>query len=94
MPQWLTAFIASGAAVDWILAVVAFEALLLAVLGRGIQGRIPSASIVFLLLPGVFLLLALRCALTGAGAVDIALCLTLAFVAHVVDVVGRWRVRL
>lgn len=42
------------------------------------------------LLAGAFLLLALRCALTGAGWLWIALWLLAALLAHVADIVGRW----
>jgi len=84
--------IRSGRAIDWILVLIAFEAL--AVLGcRAITGRGPMAvAFIGNILAGSFLLVALRGALTGASWIWIALSLIGAFAAHLADLAGRWEV--
>lgn len=77
-------FFESGLAIDLMLAVVAVEAAWLAMRGH--------RALVTALLPGVFLMLGLRAALTGQGWQWIALWLTLSLPAHVWDMrrrVGR-----
>ncbi len=77
--------------VDLILGLVAIEALVLAAYLR-ITRRGPSfSSLAANLLAGVFLLLALRAALTNAGGAWIGICLTGALVAHIVDLALRLR---
>lgn len=82
---------ASTHAVDWVLGFVALEALLLLVLrarsGRGLAPR----EIVAVLLPGVFLMLALRAALAGPSAMAIAGWMLAALLSHLVDLALRWR---
>jgi hypothetical protein len=81
---------ASGHAVDIVLAVMALEAgLLLAYRYRTRRG-LSAAELLSVLVPGAFLLLALRGALVGAGASLIAACLVAALLAHVADVARRW----
>ena len=90
----MEALFASGRIVDLILALVAAEAVLIVVwrrrTGRGL--RLPDA--VSLLLPGAFLFLALRAALTAAPWTTTALWLVGAFAAHLVDVARRVRAAL
>jgi hypothetical protein len=89
----MAALFANGHAVDLILLVVAVEAAG-AVTWHRYTGRGLSPAAVFsLLLPGVFLLLALRGALVGAGWGWIAACLLAAFAAHLEDLARRWRRR-
>ena len=74
---------ASGHAVDLIIAVLALEIVAFAVWRR------PSlVNAIVAALPGLFLLLALRAALIGAGWMMIALWLALSLPAHLADL---WR---
>lgn len=82
----MATFFASGHVVDVILAVMAVEALLLLRLQSGAS----VGDVLCVLLPGALLLLALRGALVGAGWMWIALCLLLAFPAHLIDLRRRW----
>jgi hypothetical protein len=81
---------ASGRIADAAIAILLLEALLLAFL-HARRGRGPAAAD---LLPtvaaGLFLLLALRGALVGAGWPWIAASLAAALAAHVADLVRRW----
>jgi hypothetical protein len=88
--DFLAAGFASGHIIDLILLLTALEAF--AVLawhyktGRGLA----PAALLPNLLAGVFLMLALRAALVGAGWQWIALALTAAWVAHLLDLLRRW----
>jgi hypothetical protein len=86
----MTALFTSGHVVDIVLAVMLLEAgLLLAYRHRTRHG--PSVTeVLSVLVPGAFLLLALRGALVGAGVVLIAACLIAALLAHMADVARRW----
>jgi membrane protein implicated in regulation of membrane protease activity len=85
-------FIRSGRAVDWILVLIALEAL--AVLGyRALTGRGPApSSFIGNILAGSSLLVALRIALSGASWVWIGVSLMAAFAAHLADLAMRWEV--
>ena len=87
----MTDFFADGSAVDLILVLMLLEGAILAAYhwrtGRGIA----IGDLVGMLLAGAFLLLALRAALTGAPWARIAIWLLAALVAHLVDLVRRWR---
>ena len=80
---------ATGHVVDLLLALIIAEAVFIAIhrgkTGRGVRLREVAGS----LLTGVFLLLALRCALVGESSYWIALWLLAAVLAHVVDLSGR-----
>jgi uncharacterized membrane protein YjjP (DUF1212 family) len=76
-------FFNSGHVVDAILAVFACEAFVYAVIRRWSPGAMMRFAVAAL--PGIFLLLALREALTGAGWSWIALWLALSFPAHLAD---------
>ena len=79
----------SGHVVDLILAAVFLEAVFIAIYrgktGRGVRLREVAAS----LLSGVFLLLALRCALVGERWPWIATWLLAALITHFADLAGR-----
>jgi hypothetical protein len=82
----LNALFASGHAVDIVLAVVALEMCLgVVVLAR----HRAKLDLLFALAPGFLLLLALRAALTGAGAVWVAVFLTASFPIHLIDLARR-----
>ena len=82
-------FFDSGHVVDLIFAFVFLEAVFIAVYrgksGRGVRLREVAAS----LLTGVFMLLALRCALVGERWPWIATWLLFALIAHLADLSGR-----
>jgi hypothetical protein len=80
----LEAFFASGRAIDLVLLVLLAEALWLRW-----RGRAPLPDILRALLPGAFLLLAVRAALTGAPWPLIALPLILSLPAHLADIRRR-----
>jgi hypothetical protein len=79
----MSSFIASGRAVDVVLGVLAVETVWL--LSRG---RRPW-ELVGRLMPGAFLLLALRCALAGSDPLWIGLFLTASFPVHLLDLAQR-----
>jgi hypothetical protein len=80
----------SGRIVDLVLAIVAAETIVLIVLNR-ITGRGPAPSaVVVTALSGVFLMLALRAALTGRDWTAVSLPLLGAFAAHIADLWMRW----
>ncbi len=82
--------IASGRVVDAIVVFMAREALGLIRLGRrGRRGPRPL-GVIAALLPGFFLLLALRAALRGGSWRQIAVILVLALATHLVDLSLRW----
>ena len=82
--------VASGRIVDIIIAFVALECVLL-VIYRNMTGHgIAPLDIVFNLLAGACLLLALRAALAGSGWIWIAAWLSAALVAHLADLARRW----
>lgn len=80
----MSGFFASGHAVDLVLCVLAVEILLLVRWARVAPLR-ACASV----LPGFFLLLALRAAVTGAAWTWLALWLTLSLPAHLADLALR-----
>ncbi len=91
MMTTLAAWLAGGRLADVVLAATALEFLGLAALrGRG-RGRLPLAAAARMLLPGVFLTLALRVALLGGAVIWVALWLALAGAAHAADLAIRWR---
>ena len=87
----MSAFFSDGRVADLVLAFMLLEGAILAVYrwrtGRGLA----AGDLVGMLLAGAFLLMALRAALTGAPWGWIALWLVAALVAHIVDLVRRWR---
>ncbi len=83
MSDWF----ASGRAIDLVLAVLALEALLFLFLTRGTRRR----DLLLALVPGLFLLLALRASLTGAPWQVIAALVALSLPAHLLDIGRRIR---
>ena len=82
---------ANGRVVDLILALVAIEAILLAWFRRATGRGVSPGDLLWNLLAGCCLLLALRSALIGAAWPWIALPLSMAFVAHLADLRRRAR---
>lgn len=79
-------FLTSPHLIDLIMVVTLLEAAILLAL------RVLSPlAIARMLLPGIFLLLALRAALAEAAWPWVPLALTAALVAHLFDLQGRWR---
>jgi hypothetical protein len=87
----MASLFATGHVVDLVLALTAIEAILV-VAYHGRTGRgVAPAEFLGNLLSGVWLMLALRCALVGAWWGWIALCLVGSLVAHLADLRRRWR---
>ncbi len=82
--HWLAGLVASGRIAEIALLALALEAAALLAFSR----RRP-ADVALPLLPGLFLLLALRAALHGDSWAMVALWLTLALPAHVADMMRR-----
>ncbi|MDO9383908.1 MAG: hypothetical protein Q7T86_13710 [Hyphomicrobiaceae bacterium] len=82
---------ANGRIVDIVIAFMALEAVALLVGTRWLNGRLGNVDIVLLLVPGLFLLLAMRAAMTDAGWIAIAAWLLAALVAHLADLARRLR---
>jgi hypothetical protein len=91
MSRALLDLLTSGRLVDLILGLVAVEAVVLLVLAARAARGPRARELVANLAAGVFLLLALRAALAGAAPVWIAASLVGALVAHLADLVLRWR---
>ena len=83
-------FLLSGRAVDLVLLVIAAEFVGLLALRRKVWQRV-APDLFFALMPGVFLLVALRLALTGAEWHWIALAVAASFPFHITDLVRRRR---
>jgi hypothetical protein len=84
-------YFSSGRAVDVILALVLLEAVALA-LGHRLRGRgVALLDLLGQTLAGVMLLLALRCALTGADYRWTGVFLTASLPAHLFDLARRMR---
>ena len=88
----MAALFESGAIADIVIAVMAVEGLLLVLLRSRIRD-VRISDVAGMLAAGLFLVLALRAALTGAGWQWIAICLTAAFVAHLLDLRRQLRGR-
>ncbi|HSN71978.1 MAG TPA: hypothetical protein VLT59_10725 [Steroidobacteraceae bacterium] len=86
----MSELIGSGRIVDLILAFVVLEAVALALLRRWRPTAPPFADLLASLVPGAFLLLALRSALLGSGWVAIAAFLTGALLTHLYDLFRRF----
>jgi hypothetical protein len=84
----MSEFFASGHVVDVILVVLVLEVAVLTAWRRSRSLPPTMVNVVLAALPGVFLLLALRAAQTGASWMWIAACLAASFPAHLADL---WR---
>jgi uncharacterized membrane protein YGL010W len=85
------ALLADGRLVVWIIALMVVEAAVLLFWRARTGGGLPVSSVLSLLASGVFLMLAVRAALTAAGTASVAAWLLAALVAHVVDLLVRWQ---
>jgi hypothetical protein len=81
----------STSLVDLVLAVVVVETIALVLLWRWRQRGIAPAQLLPNVAAGAFLLLALRCALSGTSWIWLAACLAAAGLANVADLRQRWR---
>ncbi len=82
-------FITSGRAIDWILAVLVIEFLVLSLRRPAPERRAAMADLFFALGPGALILLALRTALAHGDWVWIALFLAVSFPVHIGDLIRR-----
>ena len=89
MSDWLL----SGKLIDLIIALTVVEAGLLAGFHRLTQRGLAPQDYLLNLVSGLCLMLALRCALAGAGWHWIAAALSAAGLAHASDLVSRWKRR-
>lgn len=87
------ALFASGRLIDFILVLVVLEAAALWLYARAGRRALAFADVVWNLLAGACLLLALRAALAEAGWPWLAAFLTLALIAHVADLRRRLSAR-
>lgn len=87
----MSALFAQARVVDLIVALVLLEALGLAVLHRATGRGIALARIAGNLAAGLCLLLALRAALLGEGALPVAAFLFGSLLAHLADLRTRWQ---
>lgn len=91
MNDVLARWFESGRAIDFILAVVVLETVALHLLRRYRGRGLPLSDVIGQLSAGVFLLVAVRCALVDAAWYWTALFLTLSLPAHALDLARRWR---
>ena len=91
MNEVLAQLFLSGRVVDFAIAITVIEWIVLTAYyrstGRGITPRDFSANMV----SGLFLMLALRSALTGASWLIVALCLSASGAVHAYDIWLRWQ---
>ena len=85
------ASLADGRLLEWIIALMLVEAAALLWWRRRTGGGLPAAGVLCVLASGIFLMLAVRAALTEAGIAVVALWLLAALAAHVADLVARWQ---
>ncbi len=86
----MAGFFSSGLVVDAIAALMLLEGIAIFLWRRRTGKGIAPLDLLANLAAGLFLLLALRAALTGAGWQAVALFLALGGLAHVVDMASRW----
>jgi Na+/phosphate symporter len=87
----MAAYLDNGRLIDWIVALLALEALALSAV-RALFGLGPSVtSTIANCTAGGALFLALRAAMANAPFPVIGACLLVALVAHVADLATRWR---
>jgi hypothetical protein len=82
----MTNLLTSPHLIDLILLLTAAEALVIV-----LSGRLLPTAVIRTLLPGVFLLVALRAALAEAAWPWVPAALIAALIAHLFDLAGRWR---
>ena len=87
----IATWLAGGRLADVVLAATALELAGLVAWHTRTRRGLSWPAVARMLLPGVFLTLALRVSLTGGDIPFVALCLLLAGVAHGVDLASRWK---
>jgi hypothetical protein len=85
------ALLADGRLLEWVVALMVVEGAVLLWWWRRTGGGLPASGVLCLLASGIFLMLAVRAALVGAGTDAIAVWLLAAFGAHIADLVVRWQ---
>jgi hypothetical protein len=85
------AFFVSPHLVDMVLALTLVEAVALTIFQRFRAGSLPLVRVWLMLLPGVFLMLALRAGLAGAAWPWIPAALVAALITHLLDLRERLR---
>jgi hypothetical protein len=83
--------LAAGTLLEWIVALMLVEAVVLLAWRARTGGGVPAAGVLCVLASGICLMLAVRAALTSAGSASVAGWLLAALVAHVTDVLVRWQ---
>ncbi|MEX1368432.1 MAG: hypothetical protein AB1Z98_35195 [Nannocystaceae bacterium] len=91
MTELVRELVASGTFVDIALVALLIEVVVLVVLGRRPGARLAPADVLAQLAAGGILLVALRCALTGADPLWIPVLLAASLPAHLYDLVRRAR---
>ena len=91
MTSALDALFTSGRVADLILALLAVEVAILFIYHRTTGRGIAPIDLIMNNLAGAGLVLALRSALTGGAWTSVGAWLAAAFVAHISDVIRRWR---
>ena len=77
--------------IDLILVVTLIEAIILVLWRRPPQHGLSRIAVGWMLLPGVFLLLAIRAALSDAAWPWVPIALTASLITHLLDLRARWR---
>jgi hypothetical protein len=91
MNEALAQFFFSGRVVDVAMAITVIEGVALAIYHRRTGNGVAPRHYVLNMVSGLFLMLALRTALTDAGWMLVALCLSASGVIHALDMMGRWQ---
>ncbi|MGQ0699880.1 MAG: hypothetical protein ACT4PZ_16755 [Panacagrimonas sp.] len=89
----MSEIVLSGRIVDWVLALIALEALALWAYHRRTAGGIAATDLLANLASGFCLLLALRAALTDQSWVWVAAALAASLFGHLLDLSRRWKRR-
>ena len=87
----IEAWFAGARLADVVLAATVLELAGLAAWHARTRNGLPWQGAARMLLPGVFLTLALRVSLVGGAVTSVAACLLLAGLAHAVDLASRWK---
>ncbi len=77
--------------IDFVIAATLLEWLALSLLWRTRRSGLPPASLAWMLVPGLCLLLAARSAVLGMPWYSVALLLSAAGIAHLIDLKRRWK---
>ncbi len=91
LSETMAALFASGHVADFIIVLMVVEGIAIYFWQKRSGRGVAPTGLVFMLAAGIFLLLALRAALTDTGWPAVALFLALGGVAHLADLSRRWR---